>query len=90
MGDLISDKNEFIVKSNYKLRGLNISPLDIFRLIFVIDALPAEWRESLITSASKVDEPFNLHNDIKLSLNGKNVLIETVFSKTVRPVASRK
>ena len=47
MGDLISDNNEFIVKSNYKLRELNISPLDIFRLISVIDALPAEWRESL-------------------------------------------
>ena len=42
MGDLISDNNEFIVKINYKLRKLNISPLDIFRLISVIDALPAE------------------------------------------------
>ena len=81
MGDLISDNNELIVKSNYKLRELNISPLDIFRLISVIDALPAEWRESLTTSASIVDEPFNLHNEIKLSLNEKNVLLETVVSK---------
>ena len=42
MGDLISDNNEFIVKSNRRFRELNISPLDIFRLISVIDALPVE------------------------------------------------
>ena len=34
MGDLISDNNELIVKSNYRLRELNISPLDIFTYIF--------------------------------------------------------
>lgn len=71
------------MKSNCKLRKLNISPLDIFRLVSVIDALPAEWRESLTTSASIDDEPFNLHNEIRLSFNGQNVLIETVVSKTV-------
>jgi len=36
MGDLISDNNEFIVKSNHRLRVLNISPLDMCRLISVI------------------------------------------------------
>ena len=83
MGNLISDNNEFIVKSNHRLRELNISPLDIFRLISVIDALPVEWRKSLNTFASTADEPFNLHDEIKLSFNNKNVLIETVVSKTV-------
>ena len=83
MGDLISGNNEFIVKSNHMLRELNISSLDIFRLNSVIDALPVEWRESLNTFASTADEPFNLHNEIKLSFNNKNVLIETVVSKTV-------
>ena len=83
IGDLISDNNEFIVKSNYKLRELNTSPLDIFRLISVIDALPVEWRESLNTPASTADEPFNLHNEIKLRFEDKNVLIETVVSKTI-------
>ena len=66
IGDLISDNNEFIVTGNYKLRELNTSPLDIFRLISVIDVLPVEWRESLNTLASTADEPFNLHNEIKL------------------------
>ena len=83
IGDLISDNNEFIVKNNYKLRELNTSPLDIFRLISVIDALPVEWRESLNTLASTADEPFNLYNEIKLSFNDKNVLIETAISKTI-------
>ena len=40
----------------------------IIKLISVIDALPVEWRESLNTFASTTaDEPFNLHNEIKLS-----------------------
>ena len=42
-----------------------------------------EWRDSLITSASTVDNPFNLHNEMKLSLNGKNCLTETVVLKIV-------
>ena len=61
------------------MRELNTSPLDIFRLISVIDALPVEWRESLNTLASTADEPFNFYNEIKLSFNDKNVLIETVI-----------
>ena len=84
MGDLISDNNEYIVKSNEKLRELNILPLNIFRLISVLDALPAEWCKSLTMSVSIVsDEPFNLHHEIKLSFGEKNVLIETVVSKTI-------
>ena len=72
MGDLISDNNQFIVKSNHKLRELNISLLDFFRLTSVIDAIPAEWPEWLTTSAPIVgNEPFNLHDEIKLSFNGK-------------------
>lgn len=45
MGVLIFVNNELIDKSNYTSRELNISPLDIFRLLSVIDALPVEWRE---------------------------------------------
>ena len=45
MGDLISDNNELIIEN--KLRELNLSPLDAFRLVSLIDALPVEWRESL-------------------------------------------
>ena len=83
MGDLICNNNELIVESSYKIRALNISPLDTFKLISVIDALPVEWRESLNTLAFTAEEPFNLRNEIKLNFNGKNALIETVVSKTL-------
>ena len=43
IGDLISDNNELIVKNNHRLRELNISPLDAFRLLALTDALPLEW-----------------------------------------------
>ena len=83
MVDLISSNNELIVKSNCKLRELNISPLDSFRVVSLIDALPVEWCESLKTSASAGVDAFNMHDEIKLSYNWKNVLIKTVVSKTV-------
>ena len=53
------------VKSNHKLRELLMSPLDIFKLISVIVALPVEWRESVNTLAFTADEPLNLANEIK-------------------------
>ena len=71
MRDLISNNNELNVKRSYKLRALNISPLNTFKVISVIDALPVDWRESLNTLAFTADEPFNLHNQVKLNFTGK-------------------
>ena len=51
MGDLISNNNELIVKSSYKLRALNISPLDTFKLISVIDAALTSWMARIIKHA---------------------------------------
>ena len=81
--DLISENDELIVKSHGKLRELNSSPLDVFRLVTLIDALPVEWRELLKTFAYKGDEPFCMHDEIKVILNGQSVLIKTVVSKSV-------
>ena len=75
IGDLISDNNELIVKNNRRLRELNISPLDAFRLFALIDALPLEWREGLKTISYIEDEPFNIHDEIKLNLNEQTILI---------------
>ena len=83
MRDLISENDEFILKSHCKLKELNISPLDVFRLVTLIDALPVEWRESLKTFVYKGDEPFYMHDEIKVILNGQSVLIKTVVSKSV-------
>ena len=55
--DLISDNNELIVKNNHRLRELNILPLDAFRLLALIDALPLEWREGLKTISHKENIP---------------------------------
>ena len=63
IGELISNNSLLSEVVQYKVREQNISPLDIFRLISVIDAIQAKWHESLTTSAPKVgNEPFNLHN----------------------------
>ena len=58
--DLISENNELITK--HKLRELDISPLDAFRLFCVIDALPTEYRRFLKTYNYTGTEPFNLQN----------------------------
>ena len=78
IGDLISDNNELIIRNNRRSRELNISPLDAFRLLTLIDALPLEWREGL-----KEEEPFNIYDEIKLNLNEQTVLSKTAASKTV-------
>ena len=62
VGDLISNKNELIIKS--ELIVLNLSPLDPFRLVSLIDALPTQWRESLKTCISSTgDTLFNLRDE---------------------------
>lgn len=83
IGELIPDNDELLVKNNRRLRELNISPLNAFRLLDLIDALPLEWCEGLKAISSIEDEPFNIHDEIKLNLNEQTVLIKTVASKTV-------
>ena len=81
VGDLISNKNELIIKSELKV--LHLSPLDAFRLVSLIDALPTQWRESLKSCISTSDTPFNLHDKIKLRLSGQIVLLEKAYSEIV-------
>ena len=78
---LISNKNELITKS--ELTVLHLSPLDAFRLVSLIDALPTQWRESLKSCISAGDTPFNLHDDIKLRIGGQIVLLEQAYWKIV-------
>ena len=62
----ISNLGQIIIKS--ELRVLNLSPLDAFRLVSLIDALPTQWRESLKSCIYTGDTPFNLRDEIKLRL----------------------
>ena len=81
VSDLISNKNELIIKS--ELRVLNPSPLDAFRLVSLMDALPTLWPESLKTCISTGDTPFSLRDEIKLRLSGQIALLEKAYSKIV-------
>ena len=80
IGDLISEDNKLITN---KLRELNVSPLDAFRLTCVIEVLPTEWRIFLKTCNYSVIEPFNLQNQVQLNLNGQNVLLSKAVSKII-------
>ena len=62
---------------------MNISPLDAFRLICVIEALPTEWRTFLKTGNHSVIEPFNLQNQVQLYFNGQNILLCEALSKII-------
>jgi len=68
IGDLISENNESITKR--KVRELNLTPLDLFRLVSVVNALPSEWRDLLKRSSHSKKRTFNLQDQIVLSLNG--------------------
>ena len=71
MLDFTDDNNDFIIKS--KLRELNISPLEAFRLMSVIDAIPLEWREKLKTSACAIcNDPFVIQDQCKLIFKQQN------------------
>ena len=58
IGDLISENNELITKCNS--REWNFTPLDQFRLISLLNALPSQWRDSLNRSLYSVKKAFNL------------------------------
>ena len=82
LGDLLDESNDFIIKS--KLRELNISPLEAFRLMSVIDALPLEWRGKLKSSACGIyNESFVIQDQCKLILNSEIVQIKSVVAKAI-------
>ena len=81
IGDLISENNELITKR--KVRELNLTPLDLFRLVSVVNALPSEWRDLLKRSSHSDKRTFNLQHQIVLSLNGQKTRINKAVSKTI-------
>ena len=65
------------------LRELDLSPLDFFRLVSVINALPKKWQDSLKRSSHYEKKAFSLQEQIVLSLNGQKTQINKVVSKTI-------
>ena len=81
IGDLISENNELITK--HKVRELNLTPLDLFKLISVVNAMPSQWRDLLKRSSHSNKRTFNLQDQIVLSLNGQKTPINKAVSKTI-------
>ena len=96
--DLIAENNELITKC--KLRELNVSPLDVFQLASVMDALSVAWRQSLKACECSGTVSFNLQEQTQLLPNGKKVLLSKAESKIIykelrnrviiQPIAQRK
>ena len=81
IGDLISENNELITKR--KVRELNLTPLDLFRLVSVVNALPSVWRDLLKRSSHSDKMTFDIQDQTVLSLNGQKTLINKAVSKTI-------
>ena len=79
--DLISDKNDVIIKQN--LNESIFSPMEVFYLMQVLDALPMVWRNSLLSCGPKSGKSFVLSDHIQLRLKNMCVGIDKAVSKNV-------
>ena len=57
-------------------------PEDVFDLIALIDANPAQWRQPLKLNGYVNKGPFVLHDRIYLVLNNQDVLIDKAMSES--------
>ncbi len=64
-------------------RSSFFTPVEVFLLMQVIDALPIQWRNSLTACGHKCNKVFVLYDHIKLRLNNQEVLINKAVSKNV-------
>ena len=79
--DLVNDKNEVIVKQN--LSESNFTPMEVFHLMQIYDALPTHWRNSLVFCGPKSEKAFVLNDHIKLRLKNEHVRINKAISKNI-------
>ena len=80
IGDLVTEKNQFIFQCNQS--RVNFSPKDIFDLMSLVDAIPAPWRQSLKINGYLNKNPFVIQDQIQLVLNNQEASItEASFKK---------
>ena len=79
--DLVDDRNNLIVRENIIQSGL--SPLEIFYLMRTIDALPAQYHNSLTNNTYNSRNGFVLPDHFELRLNNQNVALSKGLSKSV-------
>jgi len=88
LADLISNENELIFKQNLNNSGL--PPLEVFYLMRVIDALPAQWRNSLMSFEPRHKKDFVLNDLIQLRFSKQDVPLSKAVSKTIYVEVRRK
>ena len=81
IGDLISEENRFITAGN--LNEFDFSPLDVFGIIAIIDAILCKWREILKTKSIEDKSDFGLQDEIYLRLLDIRIPISKAISKGV-------
>ena len=78
----MTNRNDLIVKQNLNESGL--TPLEIFYLMRIIDALPVQWRALLTRSGQKnAGKKFILKDHVQLRLDDQDVLLSKVISKNI-------
>ena len=83
IGDLVTEKNQFISQCNQS--RVNLSSKHIFDLMSLVDAIPAPWRRSLKINGYLNKSPFVIQDQIQLVLNNQEVSItEATFKKVYR------
>ena len=81
ISDLILEENQFITTGN--LNESDLSPLDVFGIIAIIDAIPCKWREILKTKSIADKSDFVLQDEIYLRLLDIRTPISKAISKGV-------
>ena len=87
IGDLVTEKNQFISQCNQS--RVNLSPKDIFDLMSLVDAIPAPWRQSLKINGYLNKSPFVIQDQIQLVLNNQEVSITEATFKSHFPRKSK-
>ena len=87
IGELLSDTGKFF--EGAKVSGANLSTMDYFKLMSIIDEIPNNWR-LVIKHNSRHFPPQLLSDSITIIINEKEVDLSNVTSKKLYSRKSRK
>ena len=81
--DLVTKQNRFVGINN--ILEANLSPIDMFELMSIADALPLNWRQSIKENNNILNTAVSsdLQSQIGLYILGSKVLISKVSSKSI-------
>ena len=77
VGDLLSDGGVFLKGAN--VLNANLSPLEHFKLMSIVDALPCEWKQIIRQSAQH--PPSHIGDAFYLKMEDSEVALSKVSSK---------